>query len=82
MNMLLRRIREVWMASTACVDLVADASGVHSLRTYLSIHHRVGEPAVRKIARQLLKGVALTTMCSSIYGHTAPSFSLPSSVHN
>jgi hypothetical protein len=34
---------------------VAAFSGVHDLRSYLELHEHLGEPAVRKIARQLLK---------------------------
>lgn len=49
------RIQEVWFAGP-CINVVSDASGINNLRQYLDIHRHVGEPAIRKLARQLLKG--------------------------
>jgi hypothetical protein len=58
--------------------VIASFSGVHHLRSYLHVHEHLGEPAIRKIARQVIKGVRLTVcVCSCMagcrYGRCSPS---------
>jgi hypothetical protein len=45
------------------INMIAPFSGIRSLREYLEMHSAIGEPAVRKIARQVLKGVMHALCC-------------------
>jgi hypothetical protein len=45
------------------VNMIATSSGVRSLREYLQLHSTIGEPAVRKISRQVIKGAFCSQKC-------------------
>ena len=54
----------MWKSSATTLEVVASFSGVPDLRTYLMLHQHLGEPAIRKVARQVIKGASLhVTAC-------------------
>ena len=54
-------IKQLWRSNSRSIEVVAAFSGVHDLRAYLQMHEHLGEPAIRKIARQVLKGAPSCT---------------------
>ena len=55
-HQLLLGIRQVWKSSYCTLEVVASFSGIPDLRTYVRVHQHLGEVAIRKISRQVLKG--------------------------
>jgi hypothetical protein len=49
--------------------MIATSSGVRSLREYLQLHSAIGEPAVRKISRQVIKGAFCSQKCMPARPH-------------
>lgn len=55
----------MWKSSSTSLEAIAIFSGVHDLRSYLHLHEHLGEPAIRKVARQVLKGVTQPLLAMS-----------------